>query len=62
MDNKVLNRKPGYSTAAKSATEVSEDRPSLPWRRSWKPDLPAPIDRLGPFVIWTGRPITLIAN
>ena len=30
MDNKGLNRKPGHSTAGKSATEVSEDRPSLP--------------------------------
>ncbi len=30
MDKKVFNQKPGHSTAAKSATEVSEDRPSLP--------------------------------
>ena len=66
MDNKVLNRKPGYSTAAKSATEVSEDRPSLPLEeileaRSAGPEVPArPIRDLDRSPHYINRELSLL--
>ena len=66
MDNKGLNRKPGHSTAAKSATGVSEDRASLPLEeipeaRSAVPDVPGrPIRDLDRPAHYINRELSLL--